>query len=982
MFQHTTHITGLGLKNLLVGLFNAGSLCTRQEEFVVAVEGLAPDILAINETWLREGEENRAPRLPGYRLKHIPRPSHIRGGRGGGIGFYIRKGLNIKTCTPPNTVSSIEQMWITVRVNCMSILVGTAYRPPWQDISLFLDAITESVTSFSGYDGIVLTGDFNINLLEVGNSRCREFSQCMHSLGLNQCVQEPTHYTDHSATLIDVICTDVGVCSVTVKHSPDLGGHAMLVASLKVKRNRIDPVLITYRPLKDIILNQFYSDLSAINWENLYKMNGVSEMVSAFAGCIKGLFDLHAPVRTRKFKHPPHPWITDTIKEMMRCRDAYHSKYKKDKTVQNEDSYRSMKKLVSIAIEREKTCFFSQHINMNLHKPKLLWKNLKKTLVTNSQAPPDLPQVLQQPDSINSHFLNVPGEDRVTISQLSYFEHHRHNDKFHFKLQTVNSEVVLKTIKKLGSNAQGHDGITLDMILLTLPHSLDVITAIVNRSILDSTFPESWKVAIVKPLPKTSQPATFQELRPISILPCLSKILEKVVCEQLTKYLDTHNILPRYQSGFRRGYGTATALADVVDNLLAAQDQGKLSLLLLLDFSRAFDSLSIPLLLSKLSYYGLDPASVRWFHSYLTHRQQYVELKQANGTVIRSKLCQVNRGVPQGSILGPILYILYSADIVKCIQYSHHHLYADDLQLYLPFTPSANSEAVQMINSELDKISGWCSTNSLTLNAKKSKLMLLGSPNHVAQFDQITFNVVINGERIERVDKAKNLGLTFDSHLRFESHISECARNCFYRLKLLYKLRPYLSEKLRVALCESLVLSRLNYCDTVYGPCLLVRTAKLVQRVQNACTRFCFKVPPRSHITPFLNSANIIKMEARRKLHLATMLFGVISSGIPKYLFDKLKWSQDRCKYQRRACTSVFVTPRHRLVAFRGSFRYAATRCWNNLPPPLRALKVRSTFKKHLRHHLLHLQKADSGPVLTTGSCASSTRTSVVSSGH
>lgn len=945
----------------------------------MAAGELAPDILAINETWLREGEEDRAPRLPGYRFRHKPRPNNIRGGRGGGVAFYIRKGFNIKMCPHPNTEPSIEQMWITIRINNRNILVGTAYRPPWQDTNLFLDAITESLTSFTGYDGVVLTGDFNINLLDTGSTKYKEFTLCMHSLGLKQLVSEPTHHTNHSSTLIDVICTDVSDCGVMTKHSPDLGGHAMLVAEFKVRKRKADPVWVTYRPFKDILMEQFNSDLCAINWSNFYEL-GVNEMVAALSDCIRGLMDLHAPEKTRKFRHPPHPWITDTIKDMMRLRDDQHKQYKKIKTDALGDSYRQLKKVVSQSIEREKACFFSQHINNNLHNPKPLWQNLKKVLAPHSQDSADLPQMLQDPDVINSHFLSLPSEDSVSISQLSYFEYHRFNERAVFTLRTVSSDVVLKTLKKLKSNAKGNDGITLDMVLLTQPYTLDIITAIVNKSIQDRTFPEHWKTAIIKPLPKTANPSTVQELRPISILPCLSKILEKIVCDQLTKYLDEHNILPHYQSGFRRGYGAATALADVVDNLLSAQDQGKLSFLLLLDFSRAFDSLSIPLLLAKLTFYGLDSSSVKWFHSYLTHRQQCVELKQVNGTMVRSQLRPINRGVPQGSILGPILYILYSADIVKCIHLCRYHLYADDLQLYLPFKPNSCDEAVSMLNDELGRISNWCDKNSLILNPRKSKLILMGTPKNVARFDSISFNVVIDGEKIERVDKARNLGLIFDSQLRFETHIAECTRNCFYRLKLLYKLRPYLNERLRIMLCESLVLSKLNYCDTVYGPCLLVRSAKLVQRVQNACARFCFRVPPRSHVTPFINTANMLKMEARRKLHLATMLFGVITSRTPKYLYDKLEWAQDRCRYQRRACTPVLTTPRHRSMAFRGSFRFASSKAWNDLLPPLRALKVKNTFKIKLKQHLLLQQKNIGGQGLTHGLCTTSLQTAVGSS--
>ncbi|KAL0833080.1 hypothetical protein ABMA28_001190 [Loxostege sticticalis] len=188
-----------------------------------------------------------------------------------------------------------------------------------------------------------------------------------------------------------------------------------------------------------------------------------------------------------------------------------------------------------------------------------------------------------------------------------------------------------------------------------------------------------------------------------------------------------------------------------------------------------------------------------------------------------------------------------------------------------------------MVNTDLQSIAEWCTSNCLVLNPKKSKLMIIGTLKKTSKLNN-TLKVQLNGEPIEQVNKVRNLGLIFHSQLKFDSHVSECVRSCFYRLKLLYKIRPYLSEALRIQLCESLVLSRLNYCDTVYGPCLRGYSVKLLQRVQNACSRFCFNIPPRTHITPFINSAGQLKMEARRRLHLATMLFGVIASGKPNGL--------------------------------------------------------------------------------------------------
>lgn len=401
---------------------------------------------------------------------------------------------------------------------------------------------------------------------------------------------------------------------------------------------------------------------------------------------------------------------------------------------------------------------------------------------------------------------------------------------------------------------------------------------------------------------------------------------------------------------------TVTALLDVTDNILAAQDTGMCTLLVLLDFSRAFDSIDTSLLLSKLTFYGFNRATVNWFNSYLTNRTQMVELNLPNGSTVHSTPRNVNRGVPQGSVLGPILFTLHSCDITKSLLHCQYHIYADDLQLYISFKPQNYDNTINVMNEELVRIVDWSRRNSLILNPNKTKYMLFGTKHQLSHLPSINKQVMVMDEPIERVSEARNLGLVMDTELRFETHIAACVRNCFYRLKVLYKMRPFLSEELRLQLVESLVLSKLNYADIVYGPRLFARTSRLIQRVQNACSRFCFTIAPRSRVTPTINKHLLLKMKARRKLHLACLLFGVMQFGTPPYLYNKIKWVGSNRTSERRFKSIQLVTPRHCTAAFRGSFRYNASKCWNNIPPPIRSASSLSSFKNKLRNYLLESQ--------------------------
>lgn len=944
---------------LNICLINVGSLGTGHDEFEAAFVRLSPDIIAINETWLRAGEEGRAPTLPGYRLRHVPRPQTVRQ-RGGGVGFYVRRGVRAVTVPHPPAPELVEQMWISLTVNSTRLVVGTAYRPPWLSCDIFFDALTESILSFASYHHVILLGDFNINMLAVSDNSNRlnldDFFTCARIKNL---VTTPTHFTNSTTTLIDLVCTDIDsdiVHNITVEHIPSLGGHAIVSTNFKIKKPKLPPRNITYRPLKQINFNHFNSHLETIDWNFILNESDVSRIVQMFSNFIIVIFDMYAPLKSITIRDKHKPWLTSNVRYMMQLRDQAHKKYHQSGSDSHKETYKDLKHLVNVSLLNEKKCYFETHVNGNINNPKKLWSTLKDIALPFSNKTVNAPDNFDNPNEINDYFLDIPGHNTCSISDLTFYEFHNHNHST-LILHPVDETTISKILLSLTSNAQGVDGIGLDMIFATLPYTLSTIAKIVNSSITSSTFPEFWKTAIVRPVPKTNSPSLVSDLRPISLLPTLSKVLEKVVYDQVIKFCEENHILPELQSGFRKSHSTSTALLDVVDNVLSAQDTGSGSIIALLDFSRAFDSININRLMSKLSYYGFDITCIKWFHSYLTNRQQRVRLEKSDGTTLESQDRHLVRGIPQGSIIGPLLFSIYSADIADCIKHCQYHIYADDLQVYTRVVPTEVDTCVLRINRDLDSIAQWAKRNCLTLNPLKSKYMFLGSKQQISKLSRADISLQMTGQEIERVTEARNLGVLMDGGLHFEKHIQKIVGNCFYRLKLLYRIRPYIGKELRIKLCEALVLSKLNYCTTVIGPCLLRRTQRLVQRVQNACARYCFHIPPRTHVTPFLNGANILKMETRRQLHLATLLFGLIKTHNPSYLYSKLTWRQSRHAQSIRAVTVPLSIPSHRTAAFRGSFRYAATKCWNNIPPPIRNCKSKSRFKVVYKAYLLELQK-------------------------
>ncbi|PZC74075.1 hypothetical protein B5X24_HaOG208392 [Helicoverpa armigera] len=920
------------------------SLGTNQDEFLIAMGNHSVDIMAINETWLRKGEEDRAPSLAGYKFKHthVPRPVSTRGGRGGGVAFYIKNGINARVKAHPEH-PTVEQLWLSLTINKRKLLIGTAYRPPWQDLELFLDAITASISALAPYDNVILLGDLNVNLLNSNTSKSRQLMEFFNNFDMTQVVTKATHFINDSCSLIDIISTDVTTRNVEVHHISELGHHSLITCETVFRKPRAKPRVVMFRPLLDILPDIFHEHLHMIPWSDIGDMSDVDSMVDTFTSYIIQLFDLHAPMKKKTYFKRPTPWITDNIRLMFRLREEAKHRCHKTKEPHHKQYYLDLKHEAAAALGREKSAYFTKNINEQSKDPKLLWRNLKSDVLPDHNER-RLPSHFDNPDSINAAFLNVPGSCNDNDLLIYSFSSRRHSPSV-FSLTKTNQETVLKIIRGLESNARGVDGISLDMLTLTLPSTLQAITAIINKSIESCTFPCLWRRAIVCPIPKVSDPVNLKDLRPISILPCLSKILERVVYLQVIEYLEANNILPEFQSGFRKGRGTATALLDVVGNILEARDRGEGSILVLLDFSRAFDAINTNLLLSKLTYYGFDSDAVDWFKSYLTDRSQFVQIQKEDGSTLSSPPLPVCRGVPQGSILGPLLYILYSADVTHSFRNCRYHMYADDIQLYTSFKGDDVASAVQRMNEDLHRVVTWSEENSLLLNPLKSKFMVLGTKKQVASILNAKPEIVIRGNKIEQVEQVCSLGLTLDPQLHFEPHINSTVRNCFYRLRVLYSIRKFLSVPLRKLLVDTLVLSKFNYCDTVYGPCLLARTERLIQRIQNACARFCVNIPRRHHVTPYINKLNLLRMDARRKLHLASLMFGVVTTHKPHYLYDKLTWRKSQYTCGLRSNVDPLKAPPHKTTAFRGSFRFAATHCWNDLPPPLRGLKTIKTFK-------------------------------------
>ncbi len=463
----------------------------------------------------------------------------------------------------------------------------------------------------------------------------------------------------------------------------------------------------------------------------------------------------------------------------------------------------------------------------------------------------------------------------------------------------------------------------------SLPHSYrHSHTLSTHLSALASSPQRSSRPGVTPLLKKpTLNTSLLENYRPVSLLPFVAKTLERVVFNQLSLFLSQYNKLDAKQSGFRSGHSTETALLSVTEALRVAKADSKSSVLILLDLSAAFDTVNHQILLSTLSSLGITGIPLRWFESYLTGRS----FRVAWGGEV-SKAHQLATGVPQGSVLGPLLFSTYTTSLGPIIQ-AHgfsYHCYADDTQLYLSFQPDDPTVAAR-ISGCLADISAWMKEHHLQLNLAKTELLVVPATPSL----QHDFSIQLGTSIITPSTSVRNLGVIFDDQLTFKEHIAKTARSCRFALHNIRKIRPFLTEHAAQLLVQALVVSRLDYCNALLAG-LPSNTIKPLQMIQNAAARLVFNEPKRTHVTPLFISLHWLPVAARIKFKTLMLAYRTTTGSAPSY-FHSLLRIYIPSRSLRSASERRLVVPSQRSSkSLSRTFSFTIPGWWNNLPTPIR----------------------------------------------
>lgn len=899
------------------------------------------DIIGVSETWLYKGVDLRNVQIPGY---HFVRQDRI--GRGGGVGLYINSSFEYTVVTNDLTKNkNFEQIWVKITLQKISFIFGCVYRPPSFKFSDFVVNFDNVLTSIMPLcDKICCGGDFNVDFMNFCSKETSEFASLIENLGLVQVISSPTRISDKTASLIDLLLlsNNLLLLNSDTLPAPHLSDHEFIFCEFKVLFENKKIKYTEIRDIKNINLQQFSYDLQSIPWRNIFDIHNINDKIKFINENLSALLNLHAPLKKVRMTKVYQPWL-DNVKDLMKLRDRALSRYKKNKTAANRESYKELRNLTTLTIKNEKKAF----LNAKLSNSDNVWQELKKYCGGIQRNKIEIPESLKKPNEINNFFRNsIP---ITSIDHKDIIEHYTNNIKesvtsaFHF--QQVSEIDVLNTIIHIKSNAVGTDGLTIGVIKLCCPFILPYLTHVINFCLRNSVYPDEWKRALVTPLPKTNEPTEFKDLRPISVLSCLSKVLEKLSNKQLTEHVEKNLILPETQSGFRQHHGCSTALANVSDDIFRATDEGKVTVLALLDYSKAFDTLNHRILLAVLHYIGLSKEACKFFENFLDGRYQRVRV----GESISEEL-PITSGVPQGSALSPLLFAIYTSNIHNSLKYSNAQYYADDTQIYLSFEKENVNEYCQKINDDLRSLQTVSLKHSLVLNLKKCCLMLFG-PKPSIEYIKNQVNIKIDDTTLEIKNNTRNLGLIFDNSLRFEQHISNCIQRAYVRIKLLYSSRHDLSINLKKMLCDSLVLSIFNHGDVVYGNCLTQIQKNRIQKIQNSCLRLIYGIRKFEQISHKLREANWLNMEGRRKVHSACFYHRIIFYKTPAYLHNKIIYRSHVHNINIRF-RWLITPPMHKTSYFERSFTYNIAKTYNCLPNYLKSLNPSNFHKQILKYYL------------------------------
>ena len=935
--------------------YNIRSLLPKLDEIKSEISNLNCefDIICFTESWLSESTVNLAI-FEGYANYNTMR----NGRRGGGISVFVKERFKCKKLTNVSYCSDhVESLFLEVKYNDdYTVLVGVLYRPPANTADLFIDKMSEILSGIrlTKYRRILICGDFNIDLLCVDDTVTIDFLNLMFSYSLIPMISKPTRITRETATLIDNIFISISAYCTAGALISDISDHLpifLIDENIPIgSHGDSDNVKIEYRLINDYTLNKLCDNLINFDFNQIFFSNNVDTVFELFASTVYRFFNECCPVKSKTISHRSlsKPWISEELKGRVRKRQCLYLLFRQGRVARA--TYNRYNNFVTSSIRKAKKDYFYQRFHTYKTDAKKTWESINFILGRGRGCKDGISLIKKDgisfslkediAENFNDYFSNVGNVINSSItcpSTGSFTDYLEGNFQNSFVFTPVNEFHVESVIHSLKNKQCNINVIPISVLKRISFIICPIFAKIVNFSVLSGIFPKSLKVARVVPIFKAGNEEDMRNYRPISILSVYSKIIEKLVYRQVYAFLEKYSILSDTQFGFRSGKSTTQAILHLLNYVYPSLDSGHNVLSVLCDFSKAFDSVDHSILLRKLYHYGVRSFCLDWFRSFLTGRSQHVVVSG----VISDDL-PLNCGVPQGSVLGPLLFLIFINDLPNSSKKLNFTLFADDSTLSYKFDPKSPLMATNTLNEELSKVYSWLVLNKIKINIEKTNYIVFSYRREI-KLNRIAMG---NGE-ISREACVKFLGVLIDQNLNFSKHIGYTKCKMSKGLGVLHKLKYFLPCSVMQTLYDSLIEPYVQYGVEVWGSeatCYL----NGIYKVQKAAVRAIHGLPYATPTAEYFKKSGIFCVFKLYRYQLLQLMYKAVKQGINSDLFSSILRHSEIHSHDTRNSDNL-VLPHFLMSNSQKSISYVGPKFWNEISLHAKNCTSLSIFKKVIK---------------------------------
>ena len=909
--------------------------------------------IGLSETWLDDNKEEFYD-LNGYSSVNRYRKNK----KGGGVSLHIQNGIPFILRNDLDYFDSeMETVFIEID-KCIfntdsNIVIGIIYRMPNSSVDVFNDRIADVMNVIQKERKLCyLMGDLNIDFLKADDHRATgELLDVLYCNNVFPLITKPTRVTNTTATLIDHILTnnfDDDMMHIQGILCTSISDH---YAIFHVANNAKTDHAQTAKPLLKRNMGQrnitkFTTEMNMVDWQVVLNETDTQLAYSKFHEVISTKYNACFPYRKiSKRYYKNKPWLSAALKESIKIKNKLYTKSKKSGDSEKVSFYKKYRNKLNQLIRSAERKHFHDILLEHKSNLKKSWQVIKAVINKRKYTPVNTKFKVNGAttndgnviaNKFNSFFVNVGTVLATDKNPVDYIQQDILGTLY---FDPVTENEICKIIGSFKDSAAGWDDLKSSMIKHIKESIIVPLVHICNRSFETGIFPSELKIANVVPIYKSGDEMVFSNYRPVSVLPVFSKLLERLVYNRLISHINDNKLLYEYQFGFQKGKSTYLAIMMLVDKITEALDQGESVVGVFLDFSKAFDTVDHNILLQKMDKYGICGIELKWFENYLSDRMQYVTYNNH-----KSSHEKIHCGVPQGSILGPILFLLYINDLTSVSEFCFSVLFADDTNMFI--TGKDMDILCHRLNEDLKNVQEWLQCNKLSLNVLKTHYMIF-TPRNILIDD---IDVKILDVQIQRVYVTKFLGVQIDSQLTWKKHIEYTCKKLSKCVGILCKARKKLYKSTLISLYYSFAYPYFIYCNHVWGtnyPSCLER----IYLIQKKLVRIMTCSPFRAHTEPLYFANKVLNIYDINDYIIGTFMYECLHGNIPDIFRNYFQRNADVHDHNLRNVNDLYV-PYGRLDIRKFSVKIAGPNLWNSLPSSVKNSETVHIFKKNMRHYL------------------------------